>query len=125
MNKKELARFRKLIEAERDRVRRNLGIIEEEISDRTLNKSSGSQGYSNHMADIGSDAIEQEQAFLHASQETEYLKQLDEALKRVENGTYGVCETCGDKIPQKRLEAYLAAELCVACKSKQEKLQRS
>lgn len=125
MNKKELARFRKLIEAERDRVRRNLGIIEEEISDRTSNKSSGSQGYSNHMADIGSDAIEQEQAFLHASQETEYLKQLDEALKRIDNGTYGTCESCGDKIPQKRLEAYLAAELCVACKSKQEKLQRS
>jgi len=125
MNKKELARFRKLIETERDRVRRNLGIIEEEISDRTSNKSSGSQGYSNHMADIGSDAIEQEQAFLHASQETEYLKQLDEALKRIDSGTYGVCESCGGKIPQKRLEAYLAAELCVACKSKQEKLQRS
>jgi DnaK suppressor protein len=125
MNKKELARFRKLVQAERDRVRRNLGIIEEEISDRTSNKTSGSQGYSNHMADIGSDAIEQEQAFLHASQETEYLKQLDEALKRIDQGSYGVCENCGDKIPLKRLEAYLAAELCILCKSKQEKLQRS
>jgi DnaK suppressor protein len=125
MNKKELARFRKLVQAERDRVRRNLGIIEEEISDRTSNKTSGSQGYSNHMADIGSDAIEQEQAFLHASQETEYLKQLDEALKRIDQGSYGVCENCGDKIPLKRLEAYLAAELCISCKSKQEKLQRS
>ena len=125
MNKKELVRFRKLIEAERDRVRRNLGIIEEEISDRTSNKAGGSQAYSNHMADIGSDAMDQEQAFLHASQETEYLKQLDDALKRIEDGTYGVCAECKDKIPLKRLEAYLAAELCVACKSKQEKLQRS
>jgi DnaK suppressor protein len=107
MNKKDLARFKKLIEAERERVRRNLGIIEEEISDRTSNKSGGSQGYSNHMA------------------ETEYLKHLDAALKRIEDGTYGVCEECKDKIPLKRLEAYLAAELCVACKSKQEKLQRS
>jgi len=124
MNKKELARFKKLIDAERDRVRRNLGIIEEEISDQTSNKASGNQGYSNHMADIGSDAMEQEQAFLHASQETEYLKQLDEALKRIEDGSYGVCEECKDKIPQKRLEAYLAAELCIACKSKREKLQR-
>jgi RNA polymerase-binding protein DksA len=125
MNKKELARFQKLIEAERDRVRRNLGIIEEEISDRTSNKTSASQGYSNHMADVGSDAMDQEQAFLHASQETEYLKQLDAALKRIADGTYGVCEECKDKIPLKRLEAYLAAEFCVACKSKQEKLQRS
>jgi|MudIll2142460700_1097286.scaffolds.fasta_scaffold299079_2 RNA polymerase-binding protein DksA len=125
MNKKELARFRKLIEAERERVRRNLGIIEEEISDRTSNKASGNQGYSNHMADIGSDAMEQEQAFLHASQETEYLKQLEDALKRVDDGNYGECEECSGTIPVKRLEAYLAARLCVACKSKQEKLQRS
>jgi RNA polymerase-binding transcription factor len=125
MNKKELARFRKLIEAERDRVRQNLGFIEEEISDRTTNKASGSQGYSNHMADIGSDAMDQEQAFLHASQETEYLGQLDDALKRIDDGSYGVCENCQDKIPLKRLEAYLAARLCVACKAKQERLQRS
>ncbi len=125
MNKKELARFRKLIDAERDRVRRVLGIIEEEISDRTSNKASGNQGYSNHMADIGSDAMEQEQAFLHASQETEYLKQLEDALKRVDDGSYGQCEECSGTIPLKRLEAYLAARLCVACKSKQERLQRS
>jgi DnaK suppressor protein len=125
MNKKELARFRKLLEAEIERVRRNLGIIEQEISDRTANKPSGSQGYSNHMADIGSDAMDQEQAFLHASQETEYLKQLQAALKRIDDGTYGVCEECKDKIPLKRLEAYLAAGFCVACKSKHEKLQRS
>jgi DnaK suppressor protein len=125
MNKKELARFRKLIEAERDRVRLNLGIIEEEISDRTANKASGNQGYSNHMADIGSDAMEQEQAFLHASQETEYLREIEDALKRIEDGTYGQCEECSGAIPVKRLEAYLSARLCVACKSKQEKLQRS
>ncbi|UCG53454.1 MAG: TraR/DksA C4-type zinc finger protein [Candidatus Latescibacterota bacterium] len=125
MNKRELARFRKLVEEERERVLKKLGVIGEEISDRTSNKASGSQGYSNHMADIGSDAMEQEQAFLHASQGTDYLRRLDDALKRIEDGTYGVCEECSSKIPVKRLEAYLAAKLCVDCKSKQEKLQRS
>ena len=125
MNKKELVRFRKLVEAERDRVRHNIGIIEEEIFDSTSNKVAGNQGYSNHMADIGTDAMEQEQAFLHASQETEYLKQLEDALKRVDDGSYGQCEECSGTIPLKRLEAYLAAGLCVACKAKQEKLQRS
>jgi len=99
MNKKELARFRKLIDAERDRVRRNIGMIEEEISDRTSNKASGNQGYSNHMADIGSDAMEQEQAFLHASQETEYMKQLEDALKRIDDGSYGQCEECSGTNP--------------------------
>lgn len=125
MNKRELARFKKLVEAERRRVLEKLGVITEGISDRSSRKASGSQGYSNHMADIGSDAMDQEQAFLHASQGNEYLRRLDDALKRIENGTYGTCEDCSDKIPVKRLEAYLAAKRCVACKSKQEKSQRS
>jgi DnaK suppressor protein len=125
MNKKDLARFKKRIEAERERVAGQLDSIEEAISDRSANQASGSQGYSNHMADIGSDAMEQEQAFLHASQGADYLRQLDDALKRIEDGSYGVCEDCGGKIPLKRLEAFLAAKLCITCKSKQERLQRS
>jgi RNA polymerase-binding protein DksA len=125
MNKKEQARFKKLIEAERERVVAQLGSIEEAISDRSASQASGAQGYSNHMADIGSDAMEQEQAFLHAAQGSNYLRQLDDALKRIEDGTYGICEECQGKIPVKRLEAYLGARLCIDCKSKLEKLQRS
>lgn len=125
MNKKELARFRKLVEAERERVRGNLDDLEEDINNRSSNSGAGGQGYSNHMADIGSDAIGQEQAFMHASQESDYLRLLDEAIKRIEDGVYGICEECGGKIPTKRLEAYLPAELCINCKSRQEKLQRS
>jgi len=125
MNKKELTRFKKLIMAERRRIAEKLDSIEEAINDRSSSQPSGAQGYSNHMADIGSDAMEQEQAFLHASQGANYMRQLDDALKRIEKGTYGVCEDCEGKIPIKRLEAFLAARLCVACKSKQEKLQRS
>jgi DnaK suppressor protein len=125
MNKRELARFKKLILAERERVVAKLDSIEEAINDRSSSQPSGAQGYSNHMADIGSDAMEQEQAFIHASQGAVYLRQLDEALARIEAGTYGICEECGGKIPVKRLEAYLSAELCINCKSQQEKLQRS
>ena len=125
MNKKELARFKKLLEAERDRIADKLDTLEEEISDRTNGQSSGAQGYSNHMADIGSDAIDQEQAFIHASQGADYLRSLDDALDRIEKGTYGTCEECGGKIPVKRLEAFLSARLCINCKSQQEKLRRS
>ena len=125
MTKKELARFRKLIENEREKVHQKLGVIEEEISDRAANQGGAGQAYSNHMADIGSDAIEQEQAFLHASQGSDYLRLLDDALRRIDNETYGNCEECEGKIPIKRLEAYLPARLCIDCKSKQEKLHRS
>ena len=125
MNKKDLARFEKLILVERERVAAQLDTIEASINDQTSSQASGAQGYSNHMADIGSDAMEQQQAFLHASQGAHYLRQLDDALMRIEKGTYGVCEECGGKIPLKRLEAFLGARLCVSCKSEQEKLQRS
>ncbi len=124
MNKKDLQRFKKLIEDERRRVVQRIGMIEEEIQGMAASQS-GNQSYSNHMADIGSDAIEQEQAFLHASQGTDYLMALEDALRRIEKGTYGVCEECNEKIPPRRLEAFLAARLCVKCQSKLERLQRS
>ncbi len=124
MNKRDLERFRKLIEHEKRRVLESLGMIEEEIQGLTSGKS-GNQNYSNHMADIGTDAMETEQAFLHASQGTDYLIALEQALVRIEKDRYGVCEECDDKIPPRRLEAYLAARLCVPCKGKLEKLHRS
>ena len=124
MNKKDLQRFRKLIEEERRRVVQRIDMIEEEIQGMAASQS-GNQSYSNHMADIGSDAMEQEQAFLHASQGSDYLMALGEALRRIDKGTYGVCEECEEKIPPRRLEAFLAARLCVKCQSKLERLQRS
>jgi DnaK suppressor protein len=124
MNKRDLMRFGKLIEAEKQRILDKLGLIEEEIAGLRANRS-GNQSYSNHMADIGSDAMETEQAFLHASKGTNYLLELEDALTRIRKGTYGICESCNQKIPERRLLAYLAARFCVACKSRFEKLQRS
>lgn len=124
MNKRDLQKFKKLIEQERERVLQKLGMIESDLED--LRKAeAGNQSYSNHMADVGSDAIETEQAFMHASQGTSYLLALEDALKRIERGTYGTCEICNAKIPPRRLQAFLAANMCVECKSKLEKLQRS
>jgi DnaK suppressor protein len=124
MNKRDLKRFEKLIQAEKRRVLERLGMIEAEIHGLQVAQS-GNQSYSNHMADIGSDAMETEQAFLHASKGTHYLLALEDALVRVEKGIYGVCADCDEKIPPRRLEAYLGARLCVSCKSKNEKTLRS
>ena len=125
MNKRDLKRFKKLIEEEKTRVLHDLGMVEAELASLASAQRGKSTGYSNHMADIGTDAMEQEQAFLRASKGTDYLLSLEAALKRVEQGVYGTCELCAAKIPAKRLEAFLAARLCIACKSAQEKLQRS
>lgn len=124
MNKRDLNRFRQLIEEEKQRVLDRLGMLDDEIEG-LRSSQTGNQSYSNHMADIGSDSMETEQAFMHASKGTDYLVALDDALRRIDKGTFGICLECGGKIPPRRLEAYLAADLCVSCKSKLEKMQRS
>ncbi|MDH4099452.1 MAG: RNA polymerase-binding protein DksA [Nitrospirota bacterium] len=48
------------------------------------------------------------------------LKKVDEAIQRIEDGTFGICEGCGEKIPIKRLEARPVTTLCIECKTKQE-----
>ena len=73
-----------------------------------------------HMADLGSDNFEQE--FTLSLMETEgvTLDQIEAALERVEDGTYGLCEECGTKIPKQRLEAIPYASMCVKCASQLE-----
>jgi RNA polymerase-binding transcription factor DksA len=124
MTKKELKRFKQLIEEEKARVLDDLGMVEEELAGLAAGQG-GKPGYSNHLADIGTDAMDQEQAFLRASKNTDYLLSLEAALRKIEAGVYGICELCEAPIPAKRLEAFLAARLCIHCKISQEKLQRS
>jgi RNA polymerase-binding protein DksA len=92
-----------------------------EATRNTVQEYSGSHStYSLHMADQGTDAQEREKAFLFASREGKYLKYLDRALKMLEEGTYGYCNSCGEPIQKKRLELVPTSRLCVACKLKEE-----
>jgi RNA polymerase-binding transcription factor DksA len=82
-------------------------------------------GYSFHMADAGTDAMEREKAFLFASVEGRKEREIVEALQRIYDGTFGVCETCGQPIARARLEAVPYVRLCVSCKQKEEQASRS
>jgi RNA polymerase-binding transcription factor DksA len=81
-------------------------------------------GYSFHMADAGTDAMEREKAFQLASVEGRSLMEINEALRRLYRGEYGTCETCGQPIARARLEVMPHARLCVSCKEQEEKAQR-
>lgn len=56
--------------------------------------------------------------------ERHLLTKVDKALAKIEAGEYGLCESCGEEIGRKRLEARLVAELCIDCKAEQERLER-
>ena len=56
--------------------------------------------------------------------EQRLLKKIDEALKKIEDGTFGICETCGEKIALKRLQARPVTTLCIDCKTAQEEEEK-
>ena len=76
--------------------------------------------YSFHMADQGTDSNEREKQFKYAERDSRFLYHIEEALERIKNGAYGMCETCGKPIGRVRLEAIPHARLCITCKSNEE-----
>lgn len=81
--------------------------------------------YSVHMADHGTDAMEREKSQLLVQRGGDYLDYLNEALQRIENGTFGICRTCSGEIGHARLEAVPTATQCIECKSKREQESQS
>lgn len=73
-----------------------------------------------HMADVASDSYDQEFNISLMENEGEELQQIDAALERIEDGSYGVCDSCEKPIPKKRLNVIPYARLCIKCKQNQE-----
>lgn len=121
MPKSELKVYRQILVKEREKVGGDLS----HIAQNTLNKSqrelSGDlSGYSYHMADMASDDYERDFSLGRASDEQKLLYSIDEAMKRVEDGTYGNCLQCGKSISKRRLAAIPHTEMCIACQTKKE-----
>jgi RNA polymerase-binding protein DksA len=125
MNKADLEYFKGLIIKKKEELLSELGYLETSSMSSTSKDQSGDlSSYSYHMADQGSDTMEREMAFSMASREGRYLHHLDEALERIESGTYGICRSCGKEISKTRLEAVPNATQCIDCKTVEEKKQK-
>ncbi len=114
-----LKMFRELLEEKREKLLKELEYLEGSSLKSTITDATGDiSSYSFHMADQGTDAMEREKAFLFASREGRFLYHLNEALLRIDQGSYGVCEECGRLISEERLMAVPHARLCIECKSR-------
>ena len=121
MLKKELNKYKALLVKEREKIGGGINHIAQESLKTSQRESSGDlSGYSFHMADVASDNYEVEFSLGRASDEQNIMYTIDEALKRVEDGTYGSCTQCGKQIPKRRLDALPHTELCITCQSKTE-----
>lgn len=119
MNEADREYFRKLLEEKRRLASSDLEEYERvSRSDEAQESAEDRSAYSLHMADRGTDAMEREKNMLFAQREGSYIDYLDEALERVEDGTFGACRVCGNEIGRARLEAVPVATQCIKCKSK-------
>lgn len=73
-----------------------------------------------HMADVGSENYEREFSLGILENEEQEIREIDEALSRIEKGTFGICESCDKAIPVARLKALPYARMCVECKQNEE-----
>ena len=91
---------------------------------RSQSEGSSSSAFGMHQADAGSEAYEKDFALSLLSQEQDALYEIEEALKRIENKTYGICEMSGKTIPLARLEAIPFARYTVECQTRFEQENR-
>ena len=119
-SKTKLAKFRKSIEEKMGNVSEDVDTIRE-----GLGTASNKQGgvtpdsiYSLHMADAGTDSHEQEKNFMLMNRGSDYFRNLEIALERIDEGTFGICKICDNLIPEERMMEVPNATKCVDCKEK-------
>ena len=106
--------FKQLLLEKRREILRNVNEFEDEALKKSRLDASGDlSSMPIHMADIGTDNYEQEFALGLMDSERKLLREIDDALERIEQGTYGICEGTGKTIPKSRLEAKPWARYCV------------
>ena len=113
----ELKHFKEMILEKRKETIEELDTLKESMMDVTTGEYvSESSTYSLHM-EQGTDAMEREKTFLFASRGSKFVNQLDDALVRIDEGTYGLCKVCRLLIPKERLEAVPTAQTCAEYKN--------
>ena len=116
LSKTDVARFKKRLEEMKGKLTSSL-----QTSSAEVKKPDEATGYSQHQADQGTDDFDRKVSLELTSQEFQVLRQVERALEKVEEGTYGVCDISGEEIPKARLEAMPYAVTTVKA---QEKLER-
>jgi DnaK suppressor protein len=114
----ELVKVRKELEAEVAGLRADISRAESQIAER-LSDAVGDAG--DDQADAGAKTFEREHELAMTQNARDLLAQNEQALARIDAGTYGVCESCGQSIGKARLQAFPRATLCVSCKQREER----
>ena len=125
MNKREAKVFKELLLKKKSEIAKGIEHIANDALKTSQRDAAGDlSAYSLHMADMATDNYDREFSLNLATHDQKTLNRIDEALEKIENSAFGLCELCGKKISKVRLKAVPYAELCVPCQEKQEKKKK-
>ncbi len=124
MTKQQIKVFRKQLVEARARFANEIKAIAREAAKNPREASGDLSSYTMHMADMSADTYERELSTGLASSEHEVFYQIEEALKRIEEGVYGDCQQCGKPISLNRLKAVPYSALCIGCQRAKEQKKR-
>jgi RNA polymerase-binding protein DksA len=113
-------KFRELLLDERRRVENALGHLHDENSS-TITDGDEEETFDNHLGDAATITFDREMDYSLEENSGHVLAAIDEALKRIEEGTFGTCARCGRPIAEARLEAMPYATKCIDCKRLEER----
>jgi RNA polymerase-binding protein DksA len=120
-NKSKLNLFRSLLLKRKETLKSNVTQIEEETTSKSNRDAAGDlSNLPIHIADMGSDTYEQDFNLGLLENEGEEIHEIDAALEKIDEKTYGLCEQCNTQIPEKRLSVIPYTRLCIQCKEKEE-----
>ena len=125
LSKEQLKQFRQLLITERAKLTDEIKSIAREASTSPREASGDLSAYTVHLADMAADTYDRELSMNIVSSEQEILYQIDDALKRLDDGSYGLCQQCNQPVSMSRLKAVPYASLCITCqRAKEQKNKR-
>ena len=121
MNAIDTEHFRELLQEERKRVAAAIQNLHDDHQGSISDETGEDSAYDNHLADTATETYDRELDYTLEENSEHVLAEIDAALKRIDDGTYGICTNRGEQIPLERLEARPYATLCIDCQREQER----
>ena len=122
MSAVDTAHFRGILEEERQRVVDAISYLHEETPGSLADETEEITGAGdNHLGETATATLDREIDYSLEENSEQVLRSIDGALQRIANGTFGICETCGQRISEERLEAIPYATQCIDCRRKGER----
>jgi len=125
LSKEQVKQLRQLLITERAKLAGEIKAIAQDTAKSPREASGDLSAYTVHMADMAADTYERELSMNIVSSEQELLYQIDDALKRLDDGSFGICQQCNQPVSMSRLKAVPYASMCISCqRAKEQKHKR-